>query len=174
MYTYMYLSFFYYIILVELRGYYVRCKAINNQVIKFLELYFQSQIISLGAGFDTLYFRLFDQLISANTRVFEVCRYLYIVPYRIIMKNFFQVDFPAVISRKSHLINSSQKLSSMLSPLVKSVSPNIMQYGNYHMIACDITQTERLSELLSLCKLQYDVPTLFISECVLTYIDPYK
>ncbi len=84
------------------------------------------------------------------------------------------MDFPAIISKKCQLINESQKLMSMMSPLVASVSPNIVQYGHYSLIGCDITRTKKLAELLSLCDVDYGAPTLLISECVLTYIDPCK
>ncbi len=47
-------------------------KAINNRVRTFLEQFSHSQVISLGAGFDTLYFRSFDQISSSNCQVFDV------------------------------------------------------------------------------------------------------
>ncbi len=75
-YEYFYAYFF------PVRGYYVRVKAINEQVITFLKTHSKSQIISLGAGFDTLYFRLFDYLTSSTSQVFEVYRISYLVYYQ--------------------------------------------------------------------------------------------
>lgn len=58
------------------RGYYIRAKAIEFVITGFLEecasLGSDAQIVSLGAGFDTLYFRFKDLLLRSKCKVFEV------------------------------------------------------------------------------------------------------
>uniref|UniRef100_A0A3B3ZUT4 Uncharacterized protein n=1 Tax=Periophthalmus magnuspinnatus TaxID=409849 RepID=A0A3B3ZUT4_9GOBI len=80
------------------RGYYVRWRAVDHCVRRFLEKTSncpKRQILSLGAGFDSLYFRLRSCRILTNAVVFEV-------------------DFPDVARRKSALINSNETLMEML------------------------------------------------------------
>ncbi len=57
------------------RGYYIRVKAINSLVSEFLNKQscsLRTQIISLGAGFDTLFFRFRDKFAASNCQVVEV------------------------------------------------------------------------------------------------------
>ena len=57
------------------RGYYIRCKAISAAVVNFIgQTDFDStrQIISLGAGYDTTFFRLQKQGLMKNIKYFEV------------------------------------------------------------------------------------------------------
>ncbi|XP_064387765.1 tRNA wybutosine-synthesizing protein 4-like isoform X2 [Halichondria panicea] len=140
------------------KGYYIRVKAINSLVSEFLNKQscsLRTQIISLGAGFDTLFFRFRDKFAASNCQVVEI-------------------DFPAVISTKWRLIRESQVLSSMLSPRVPTASPDVFLSDNYCMIGCDITDTGKLADLLVMCGIDYNAPTLLISECVLTYVEPDK
>jgi tRNA wybutosine-synthesizing protein 4 len=58
------------------RGYYIRCKAISEVISTFLCDSSTSdgwkQIISLGAGYDTSYFRLHASGLVKNLKYFEV------------------------------------------------------------------------------------------------------
>ena len=55
------------------RGYYVRAKAITTVVTSFVEQHqFITQILSLGAGFDTTYFRLHNEGRLSSCKYFEV------------------------------------------------------------------------------------------------------
>ena len=47
-------------------------------------------------------------------------------------------------------------------------------FDNYTMIGCDLRALEKLDSLLSMCGVDYKVPTLFISECALTYVNPER
>lgn len=45
--------------------------------------------------------------------------------------------------------------------------------NEYRIVSCDLTNSKRLFELLlKECEIDPTIPTLFISECVLVYIDP--
>jgi len=70
-----------------LRGYYARLRAFEHISLKFLRSNPEGQIISLGAGFDTLFFRLNDQ--------FETLRYL-------------ELDLPSVIRKKTGMFKRSK------------------------------------------------------------------
>uniref|UniRef100_A0A3Q3VR42 Uncharacterized protein n=1 Tax=Mola mola TaxID=94237 RepID=A0A3Q3VR42_MOLML len=82
------------------RGYYVRWRAVDHCVRSFLHVTENCplrQIVSLGAGFDSLYFRLHADEALDRVVVFEV-------------------DFPDVVQRKAALINSNKTLRAMLDP----------------------------------------------------------
>lgn len=70
-----------------LRGYYARLKAFEHISSKFLRSHPEGQIISLGAGFDTLFFRLNDE--------FKNFRYL-------------ELDLPSVIRKKTGMLKRSK------------------------------------------------------------------
>lgn len=55
------------------RGYYVRAKALSTVVTLFIEQYPSGcQVLSLGAGFDTAYFRLHTDGKVSSCKYFEV------------------------------------------------------------------------------------------------------
>ena len=55
------------------RGYYIRSKAVSTVVISFVEEHHSgAQIVSLGAGFDTTYFRLHSERKLSSCKYFEV------------------------------------------------------------------------------------------------------
>uniref|UniRef100_A0A8C7WV45 [Phosphatase 2A protein]-leucine-carboxy methyltransferase 1 n=1 Tax=Oryzias sinensis TaxID=183150 RepID=A0A8C7WV45_9TELE len=73
------------------RGYYVRWRAVDHCVRRFLQTTDRCprrQILSLGAGFDSLFFRLHADALLDRTSVFEL-------------------DFPDVAHRKAFLIQSN-------------------------------------------------------------------
>ena len=72
-------------------GYYARVKGFSYLIDKFLEACdTKVQMINLGAGFDTLYWRLMDEGKP--------------------IKNFIEVDFNAVTARKCYLIKRHRDL----------------------------------------------------------------
>lgn len=83
-----------------------------------------------------------------------------------------EIDFPAVIKRKINLIAQSKELQSKV-PLLTDYCDGIgYVYGsdNYILIGVDLSNVSRLEEICNLCGLQYDAPTLFLSECAVTYM----
>ena len=45
---------------------------------------------------------------------------------------------------------------------------------NYKLVGCDLRKTSELEKLLSLAGLDYEIPTLLLSEVVMTYMDPER
>lgn len=162
------------------------------------------QILSLGAGFDTLYFRLHESgRLGAQDLIFEV-------------------DLPTVVQRKVALIQGSPELTSRLDPALSgppdsaalaeamriseemrqkrrkakaagaaggstgssaggsNASPSSWTQAlggglfthRYRLVGADLCQTALTSARLRAAGLQPDLPTLVITECVLTYLGP--
>lgn len=126
------------------RGTYVRTKAIDTLVTRFLEANpdEQRQIISLGAGSDTRFFRL--------------CAGKYKVRYH-------ELDFESNVARKRAAIRASEQLSRMTRP--DDIG------STYHLHAIDLRDLTQKSPPL-LTGMQTDLPTLILSECCLCYLPP--
>ncbi|KAG1946012.1 tRNA wybutosine-synthesizing protein 4 [Pimephales promelas] len=141
------------------RGYYVRWKAVDycmNQFFHATNSSSRRQILSLGAGFDSLFFRLHSEGALGGVTVFEV-------------------DFPAVARRKADLINSNACLKDKL-PDWEAVSNQqtnsvFIRSGHYNLIGVDVRKEQKVEAALSEAGLQWDTPTLVLSEVVLTYME---
>ncbi|XP_062571126.1 tRNA wybutosine-synthesizing protein 4-like [Saccostrea cucullata] len=138
------------------RGYYIRAKAADFFLRKFLETYpHRNQIISLGAGFDSTYFRLRSEGVLEKT-------------------SFYEVDFPDVVQRKNSLIQSNEDLKNLIPGLkTQGVKENPLIEINteeYKLLGVDLTQLNTLEACLNLCGVDWDTPTLLLSECVMTYM----
>nr|XP_055071846.1 tRNA wybutosine-synthesizing protein 4 [Misgurnus anguillicaudatus] len=141
------------------RGYYVRMKAVDHCVKQFFyatESCLRRQILSLGAGFDSLFFRLYVEGALKSVTVFEV-------------------DFPEVAQRKAALISSNACLMDAL-PDWESVSTQqtngvFIRSGHYNLLGVDVRKEQEVEATLNKAGLQWDVPTLVLSEVVLTYME---
>uniref|UniRef100_A0A673HFJ6 Leucine carboxyl methyltransferase 1 n=1 Tax=Sinocyclocheilus rhinocerous TaxID=307959 RepID=A0A673HFJ6_9TELE len=136
------------------RGYYVHWKTVDHSVKQFFHATkscSRRQILSLGAGFDSLYFRLHAEGALGGVTVFEI-------------------DFPEVARRKATLINSNTCLKpghvARLGDCLKSAD-----YGHYNLIGVDARKEQEVEATLSRAGLQWDAPTLILSEVVLTYME---
>ncbi|KAK7110582.1 tRNA wybutosine-synthesizing protein 4-like [Littorina saxatilis] len=138
------------------RGYYVRATCIDQVLRQFLAKNQGSkkQIVSLGAGFDSAYFRLKSDKLLEDTA-------------------FFEIDFPEVTKRKHAIIESKSKLSDLLNldeQKKKVVPPIELWTSDYCLLGVDLTQLNTLEAALRMCGADFDTPTLFLSECVMTYM----
>ncbi|KAM3728472.1 Leucine carboxyl methyltransferase [Dirofilaria immitis] len=135
------------------RGYWARIIAIKAIVDAFLKAFPEKcQIINLGAGFDTLYWRLKEE-------GKQLYRYV-------------EVDFSSVTAKKIRQIRrpGSPSLISMFSEEPKEVEHSDLHAGDYHLVGADLRQLNEFKEKLESCNLNYKTPTLFIAECVLVYM----
>ncbi|GFO38313.1 leucine carboxyl methyltransferase 1-like [Plakobranchus ocellatus] len=139
------------------RGYYARVTSIQVILEKFLKMTKNNcQIISLGAGFDTLFWRLSD---------------LGLAP-----KNFVEVDFEQVTTRKCHFIKSKKQLLSALSDEDADImiSQSELHSAKYHLVHANIANIGELEIKLTASGIDRSLPTLFLTECVLIYIEVEK
>ncbi|KAJ8255237.1 hypothetical protein GJAV_G00202630 [Gymnothorax javanicus] len=144
------------------RGYYVRWRAVDHCVKQFLHVTegcSRRQVLSLGAGFDSLYFRLRAEGVLTQAVVFEV-------------------DFPDVVRRKAALINASDQLKGSLEDWTPCSSPPngpvTVLSAQYCLLGVDMRDEVGMEEALRRAGLQWSAPTLLLSEVVLTYMDTQR
>ncbi|KAL8948962.1 MAG: hypothetical protein Q9222_004899, partial [Ikaeria aurantiellina] len=139
------------------RGTYVRTTAIDNLVHRFLTSPSQipkKQIISLGAGSDTRFFRL----IKSHT------------PSQPFNCSYHELDFPSNTTSKITTIIHSPVLSALIpGPFTTSEDHSSLSSPNYHIHPIDL---RTLNDSSSLDSIDPTLPTLLISECCLTYLPP--
>ncbi|BFZ01945.1 hypothetical protein BsWGS_04985 [Bradybaena similaris] len=137
------------------RGYYIRAVAFDRLLKNFLGLYEHSkkQIISLGCGFDSCYFRLKAAQSLGNTV-------------------FCEIDFPELVKKKRLLIENTEDLWNLVEKTnERPLSPHIeLSCSDYHLLGVDLTQLNTLEAALKMCGLDFECPTLLLSECVMTYM----
>ena len=98
------------------------------------------KVVNLGAGFDTLYWRLKA------------------APAGKLLSNFVDVDLPEVAASKCALVRKSKLL---LERVAESGGEGEVHFPNttdlhgsdYHIIACDFTNTTNLDAKLSVCNI---------------------
>lgn len=155
------------------RGYYTRVNVVETVVKKFLEVtntFNKVQIVSLGAGFDTLAYRLLSSSPSAaNGRL-----------------TYFEVDFPTIIDKKTAITMKKPILTKLvpaaasepeskvpIAPLTQAQKyKNNMGYkfGSLILLPSDLRDTEALHSTLLNSGADPTVPTLILTECVLVYM----
>ena len=102
------------------------------------------QIVSFGAGFDTSFFMLRQQ-------GHKQCQYV-------------EIDFPDVVENKWKLIKNDPSCAELAA-----------EGNNYHLLAADLRNLPSLKDLLfEKILLNPTEPTLFISECAITYMDEIR
>jgi len=150
-------------------GYWTRVSSIWHLLIKTIdrvsELQGQKiQILNLGAGYDTLFWRLTD--------------YLEQISKVDILQCFVDIDLAENSARKCLSVRRSKELLAKVAgdgnEEVKFSSTDL-HGSRYHVIAANIIDLPQLQKKLSECSgFKFDTPTLLLSECVLVYIDPVK
>ncbi|TRY91864.1 hypothetical protein DNTS_027206 [Danionella cerebrum] len=143
------------------RGYYVRWRAVDYCVKRFLHVTKscpRRQILSLGAGFDSLYFRLHMEGAIGCVTVFEI-------------------DFPEVAHRKAALISNNPCLKDALADFETDINQQtdalFISSAHYKLIGLDVRKEQEVEATLSAAGLQRDAPTLILSEVVLTYMETH-
>ncbi|KAI6645662.1 Leucine carboxyl methyltransferase 1 [Oopsacas minuta] len=137
------------------RGYYARYIGMQECVDKFIgkTIGRSPQIVNLGAGFDTLFWRLASCYDNEDMPVV------------------FEVDLHTVTSRKCLHIKTKKHLISLVEKFGKaSIAKGELHSDKYHLISCDIQNTSKMELRLISSGLDKDKPILFLCECLLVYI----
>lgn len=159
------------------RGYYARVFAVEHLLLKFLDAVkdhgAKCQVVNLGCGFDTLFWRL-KSLHSELSNCIQ---------------SFVDLDLFGITSRKVMAIRRKPQLLSVLGDDIQ-FSPSELHSSVYHLVAADIrspldppinddsvsspghhTKISVRNKLMNECHLDKNLPTIFIAECVLVYMD---
>jgi len=132
------------------RGTYVRTEAIDKLVIRFLDTRPEQnkQIVSLGAGSDTRFFRLTSR--KSGSPLSKV--------------TYHELDFEANANQKRTILRQSTELSDCLKEAEQNGS-------TYHLHAIDLRDLTNKSPPI-IPGLDPTLPTLLLSECCLCYLPP--
>ncbi|MBN3323341.1 LCMT1 methyltransferase, partial [Atractosteus spatula] len=141
------------------RGYYARVHGVNCLLDAFIrKTACECQVINLGAGLDTTFWRLKDE--------------------NLLPKKYFEVDFPMIVARKIHNIKTKPPLSK---PIVEThstdsllIDGHSLDSDRYTIIGADLRDLPGLEEKLKRFRMSPELPTLFLSECVLVYLTPQQ
>lgn len=136
------------------RGYFARVKGIEMCIEKFFKKTGDKcQIINLGCGFDTLYWRLREM--------------------GHMITNFVELDFPTVTARKCYQIKRNKILLEKIHVEDGEVrlSPTDLHSSNYHIVGVDLRNIDEVALKLQQSEIDFNVPTIFLAECVLVYIE---
>lgn len=150
------------------RGYYARWAAVRQLVDQFLAggagaaaqadgeaggVSTKRQILSLGAGYDTLFFQLMDEGKAVH--------------------KFYEVDFLEVTAKKAAFIHHNEPLRSKLDPHAEwHVDHGEVRSGRYALVGADLRDLQGLDAALARANFDASLPTLILAECVLIYMDP--
>jgi [phosphatase 2A protein]-leucine-carboxy methyltransferase len=135
-------------------GYWARVATVDSYCRQFIEMNnSKCQIVNLGAGFDTLFWKL-------KENKFKVHRFV-------------EIDFSSVTSKKIRHIrkpHADPKLFSFFDAEPKEAQHSDLHAGDYHLLGADLRQLHELEEKLNSAEIDYTLPTLVIAECVLIYM----
>ena len=157
------------------RGYYARVAAVESLVRTFLRAEergnqqttetthvkktTKKQVVILGAGLDTMFFRL------RSSNALRDCEY-------------FELDFPDVTMQKVGAIKRRKALNEVMGlsnaeELMAALSSGFTELNvpGYHLLPCDLRDLDATTAKLEAAGIDRTVPTLFVSECVLIYME---
>ena len=135
------------------RGYLARLLALEVTFEKLILMNQVQQVLSLGAGYDSLYFRL------ANCGYMENLKY-------------YEIDYPKSVHGKNARIMKSKYLLSMFKKkLVTNDSCYVFNDGAFNLIGCSLIELKKLEQKLKECDFDPSKKTLILTECSTTYME---
>ncbi len=162
------------------RGYFTRVRALELIVQAFERHVLEAatapprvNLVLLGAGLDTLFFRLMDEEEEeANEGGVTRCYY--------------EVDFAPVVQYKAACIRADKELCQVLDVVAGDATtpdaslsfPSVVLASHaqgtgrrYALVAGDLADTAALEATLAHAGMDWSLPTLLIAECVLVYME---
>lgn len=143
------------------RGYYSRQAALRLLLKQFLQITHSkqsgpTQILSLGAGFDTTWFQLQAEGVSPT--------------------HYYEVDFPEVTKKKAAIIANREVLHKLVGHKLdpQGVGEGRICADNYSLLPVDLRDLESFQESLKNAGFQASIPTYVLAECVLVYMEPHE
>jgi len=141
------------------RGYWLRTKAFENTLTNFAASLGPNaplQVVNIGAGFDTLFFRWasnpkLDGTIPSPHGALNITKFV-------------ELDVEDMTSAKKRIIAKNAILQSLTKREdIKDV---------YHLETCDLSSLDDVQAAFTKAGLSPTVPTFLLAECVLVYIPP--
>jgi hypothetical protein len=86
---------------------------------------------------------------------------------------FYEVDLLEVVTKKVSIISQTPELLASLKGEVK-IEQTEIHSDNYHLVSVDLNNVDTLTNALFKSNINTSLPTLFLSECVLIYLDPHS
>lgn len=154
------------------RGTHARVCCMDRALTAFLKAAVQRgntavEIIVLGAGKDTSYWRLVTNSLMGMEEYQKDPRKRSALP----KVHWKEVDHPSVVREKAEMIQKSNILSQCCPNLEPSSLGFSSQEGNYHLIGADLRASS--VDLLQKLSIRSSRPTLILVECVFMYL-PYE
>jgi O-methyltransferase involved in polyketide biosynthesis len=145
------------------RGTFARVSFVRRMVTSFLAAAPADsipQVVSLGAGHDTLPFVLFASESARKMRYVEL-------------------DFADVVQTKARAVAATPLLACLFDRMTRvgdngndGIRAHTASGSQYDMLSCDLRDTMRVRQLLVDVGLDLAAPTVFLAECVLVYMEP--
>ena len=140
------------------RGYYSRVAAMDTVIDRFEKFFGEDrQIVSLGSGSDTTYFRLLKRQRAPK---------LYV-----------ELDLPDVATRKAAAIKSchaTRDLAPFADATPSADTHMLLTAPGYALGAVDLRDVPAVARTLVAAGVDFSKPTLLIAECVFVYVKPEK
>ena len=138
------------------RGYFSRTAAIDVAMAQFLATSGgRGQCVVLGAGMDTSFFRI----ASSPERAAQ-------------LRAYFELDFAAIVATKASVIVSKPTLLMLVATEgPPPADPRELHGEKYHLMAADLRDLSAVDAQLCAAGWDATLPTLFVSECVLIYME---
>eukprot|EP00948_MAST-09A_sp_MAST-9A-sp1_P003100 g3100.t1 len=170
------------------RGYFARVHCIDSIIGIFLKRYENQgvQVVNLGAGLDSTFFRLSNKSIRQTSSLDSSSTLAYLSEsssqsssrspspdlcetFRRVIKGYYEIDIPELLQIKREIIKHHSFKSRLSDFLWDGYTDE--QTGPYHLIPGNLCELAELQQRLQEANFSPNIPTLFISECVLCYMD---
>ncbi|KAL2682236.1 hypothetical protein IWX47DRAFT_909264 [Phyllosticta citricarpa] len=140
------------------RGYWLRMKAVEHAVQKFLkeDPDREKVVVNLGCGYDPLPFIILHKF-----------------PELVVKTTFVDVDYPQLMQKKRACIDQAEDLKTSF-PFLRdwtSKETAVWQAGQYIAVGCDLRQLAELERILKSVANADDKVILFVAEVSVAYMD---